>query len=383
MKKFRRVLLRMASVMLAALLLIITAGCSDDSSDRTLNVTFGPRFMKIAQTTPEEWCEYLKESGPDFLGEIKITGKGLWESVSLVDYDGRAKWVYFAKQRLEELQKEFPSAPECCAMRIGEDYESLHFYFDHSVSPQVDEEILREAKTWCAFMQIVYMERSNAKLADIRIDTTDCHRITLEDVLAVSDLTEEDFAGIEPQGFFDANELFSHNYEEKLNLFPNLLKFYRKNMEMSPTVDYSVIYTLSYGTLAEDDLDNIEVIVFESHKGAENKYVIIDYSENKVYSSRRSEMLERCSDSYITSTLTQADRKWIREVLAESGITSWKNRYDGTSEGTTGHFSIGFDFRLTDGRCISYSANGVYNPGMPTEMLMLNRDMSERFFEEN
>jgi len=383
MKKFRRVLLRMASVMLAALLLIITAGCSDDSSDRTLNVTFGPRFMKIAQTTPEEWCEYLKESGPDFLGEIKITGKGLWESVSLVDYDGRAKWVYFAKQRLEELQKEFPSAPECCAMRIGEDYESLHFYFDHSVSPQVDEEILREAKTWCAFMQIVYLERSNAKLANISIDTTDCHRITIEDVLAVSDLTKEDFAGIDPKDFFDANGLFSHNYEEKLRLIPTLLKFYRENMGKLPTVDYSAIYSLAYGTLAEEDLYNIEVIVFEYHEDIENKYVVIDYSENKVFSSRRSEMFEQCSDSYLTSTLTQTDRKWIRKALDESGITSWKNRYIGTSEGTTGHFSIGFHFRLTDGRCVSYSANGVYNPEMPIEMLTLNRDMCERFFEEN
>lgn len=374
---------RLAVVLLAALLIIITAGCSDESSDYTLNVTFGPRFMKIAQTTPEEWCEYLKESGPDFLGEITITGKGQWKSVNLVDYDGSAKWVYFAKQKLEELKEEFPTAPERCKMYIGTDYESIEFYYDHSVSPQIDEDILREAKTWCAFMQIVYLNSSNAELVDVRVDTTDCHRITIEDVLAASDLTEEDFAGIDPKDFFDTYEIFSHNYEENLNLFPDLLMFYREDMKKLPTVDYSAVYALAYGTLAEEDLDNIEIMIFESHEDIENKYVIIDFSENKVYSSRHSEMIECCSDSYLTSTLTQADREWIREVLAESGITSWKNRYIGTSEGTTGHFGIGFDFRLTDGRCVSYSAGGVYNSGMPMEMLKLNRDMCDRFFEEN
>jgi len=376
-----RKVLRAAALFLVIVSTLIFAGCESFSSpvpEGAWSVVFGSNFMDAAQTTPEEWAAYLEERGPDYIGSIEVSGS----KVRLVDNDGYSKWAYWAEQELAALKSEFTSVPERCSVEYWDSYTLPTFYYDHSVYPEVDENILRRAKTWCAFMRLAYYGDSDSTLDDIQVQNIDCHRITVEDVMAISDLTEEDFAGIDPVDFFDTMGIYSHNLEEDINLIPRLLEFYREDLDTVPGINYELIYTMAYGRLTEEDIDNVEVVLCSYHDGSYNEYIAIDLVTGNVYSSMR-DFFDNCTDSYLSCRLTPEGKQWVKDLLIHYKVASWGNRYEGTSEGTTGHFGVSFAFRLADGHCVKYGAGGVMNSGMPREMPALQQTLSEQFFEKN
>ncbi|MBE6753638.1 MAG: hypothetical protein E7559_04705 [Ruminococcaceae bacterium] len=203
--------------------------------------------------------------------------------------------------------------------------------------------------------------------------------VPMEYIISNTDLTAEDFVGIDYDAFMNRYGLHSANIDENLNLVPDLLVFYREEMAQAPSVDYSVIYENASGTLSEADIDSVEIMLWDYHEGNLNRYMVMDFTTGNVYYSYYEDVIDRCTDEYFVTALSPQELNSIRTQLLENSITQWENDYTGTSEETTGHHSVGFAFRLTDGRCINYSASGVVNPDMPVQMELLSQVFIDRF----
>lgn len=209
--------------------------------------------------------------------------------------------------------------------------------------------------------------------------------VPMEYILSNTDLTAEDFEGVDYEAFMNELEFGTANIDEHIRLVPRLLNFYKEDLERErlygPYIDYSVIYQQAEGRLKEEDFDNIEVIICNDYDGDFNRTVVIDFTTGKVYSGI-GDFLERCNYSRVTAHLTDDDREWLISTLSESSITSWRRRYTGTNACTTGYAGSGIAFRLTDGRCVSYTSSGVLFSGRPAEMGLLCNEIFKRFPED-
>lgn len=209
--------------------------------------------------------------------------------------------------------------------------------------------------------------------------------VPMEYILSNTDLTEADFEGVDYEAFMNEMELGTANIDEHLHLVPRVLEFYKEKLERErlygPYIDYSVIYQQAEGRLKEEDFENIEVIICNDYDGSFSRTVVIDLTSGKVYAGI-GDFLERCDDSRVTAELTQDDREWLIRTLSESGITSWRTRYKGTNACTTGYAGKSVAFRLSDGRCVSYSSSGVRYSGAPGNMGVLCREIFVRFPED-
>jgi len=206
--------------------------------------------------------------------------------------------------------------------------------------------------------------------------------VPMEYVLSNSDLTAEDFEGVDYEAFMNEMGLGTANIDEKLRLVPTLLEIHKKDLEREqlygPYIDYSVIPQQAKGRLKEEDFDNIDVIICGDYDGDFNCALVIDFTTGKVYSGMGN-FLEYCDDRYVTATLTDDDREWLISTFSESSITSWRRSYNGTNACTTGYAGRSFAFRLTDGRCVCYSSSGVRFSGAPADMGILCDKLFERF----
>lgn len=213
-----------------------------------------------------------------------------------------------------------------------------------------------------------------ARVADITVTP-----ITAEYLLANTELTEEDLDGIDFDGFLEfCGASYAEQITDTLNLIPSNLRYYKEQLEeerlYGPKLDFSVIWRQAEGTLTDEDLDDIEVVICNDYDGNLSQTVVIDFTTGKVYSGY-SDFYKECDDRYLTSKVTQYGRDWLIDALSSRGITSWKTSYEGSNAGTTGHAGMSVAFRLADGRCISYSSNGVHSSSRPVDMILLCRDI--------
>lgn len=230
--------------------------------------------------------------------------------------------------------------------------------------------LLAAAMTGCA-------DSAAASDESIQEATTEMEQeLTMEYIIAHSELTEADFEGVDFADFVAMYELTVADVEEYY--MPDLLAMYHRAKAAEPTVDYTDIYSSAQGQLTGEDLAQIQVLVWEYHEGNGNAYMVIDYEAKAVYVSQ-ADIISRCGESSKVADLTQEDISFIQSALETSGITGWNREYTGTNEGTTGNFSWSIGFRLADGRCVTYSGSGVLNSGTPGELNTLVKALADRF----
>jgi len=208
----------------------------------------------------------------------------------------------------------------------------------------------------------------------------DSQPVTLEYIISNSELTAEDFEGVDLNDFLEKNGLNSSNIKDKMRLVPRLLQFYKKDLTGEKPRDFSFIFDEADGKLSESDLDKLDIMLLEYHESDFNQYMVIEFSSGNVYMSMK-DIISSCYEENKVAVLTQEDRDWLKDILLQNEVASWKNEYEGTNEDTTGHHSVGFAFRLTDGRCVRYVADGVINPNKPRQMEALNNALRDRFGE--
>ena len=199
--------------------------------------------------------------------------------------------------------------------------------------------------------------------------------ITLEYVLANTNLTASDFEGIDFQKFLEYYELDSETiFDYHL---PDLIRMYLRALQDVYT-SYTDIYDTADGKLTTDDLQNIQVIVWEYHSENSNNYMVIDREKAKVYFSRR-DIISECREKDMVAKLSREDMRFVEDRLRATDILLWENQYIGSNENIMGHMAWTLGFKLNDGRCIVYSGRGVYNPKNPVQLAKLLRDWKEHF----
>ncbi len=152
----------------------------------------------------------------------------------------------------------------------------------------------------------------------------------------------------------------------------------KRSLARPKTTDYTAIYHNAQGTLTDADLSQIAVLIWELHKNTENTCMVVDAQTGAVYFGE-GYFLDACSQDHKVADLKDTDMAAIVGHLTDSGITGWKNKYVGTSEGTTGHYAWGIGIRLQDGRCVSYTGSGVLNSGTPAAMRSLLEALAAQF----
>ena len=157
-----------------------------------------------------------------------------------------------------------------------------------------------------------------------------------------------------------------------------LLALYKETMSREPTADYTVIYAAAEGTLRSEEFDDIEVLIWEYHSGNYNSCMVIDKKAGTVYYGLGN-FLDECGESRRVSDFLEEDSVFLKDLLEESGISEWKNEYNGTSEGTTGSYSWAVGIKLRDDHCFCYSGHGVMNSGTPDSLKPMMDAMIEHF----
>lgn len=374
MKKLNGVT-RLIMPVIVLILLLSASGCT---SGEKWDFTFGHRFFQLAQTTPEEWAEELRASYPEGAEDVSVRFGRV--TVSCRNRSSRNEWRVCAGNMLYEMDQEFASVPGHC--RIDYEYgvfTYLKFCLDTQTCEAVDEELIRQAKMWCLCGQILHAETKDADLVDVPVEIVDSHPVSLEYLIEYSNLGAGDLEGIDHEAFLQYHGVHTDNIGEfQRNWFSKMLDHYKFVLEeerwAETAVDYQYLFDQAEGRLSPDDLGSIDVIYYSYAEGTYYESVVIDYSTGKVYFSD-----DKIDDRDVIAHTGDGDREWLRDVLEQSGITEWQNEYDGTSEGTTGHFGMSFAFRLSDGRCVSYTADGVLGY-KPSGMFLLYDALSGRYY---
>jgi hypothetical protein len=200
--------------------------------------------------------------------------------------------------------------------------------------------------------------------------------LTMEYVLAHSDLTEADFAGVDFADFVAAYELTEADLEEYD--LSALLSMYREEQSLENTEDYTVLYQEKNAELGEADLEHVVTLIWELHDGTRNTGMVIDGDKNAVYYGE-GEVLSACGESLRAADLTAEDLGFVRAALRDAGAAEWQTEYKGTSEGTTGHFAWALAVRLDDGRTAHWSGSGVLGSSAPDTLRGLLEQLTERF----
>ncbi len=200
--------------------------------------------------------------------------------------------------------------------------------------------------------------------------------LTKEYVIANSELTEADFEGVDFDAFVAYFELTPERLEEYDPAM--LLGLYKQAMAQEPTVDYSALYAEAEGTLSREELEHVVLLVWELHKGNENRCMVIDRETGAVYYGQGC-FLDAVGESMRIADFTEEDAAFLTRALEESGITGWENEYKGSSEGTTGLYEWAVGIRLEDGRCVRYSGSGVRDSGSPETVEPLLNALAEHF----
>lgn len=200
--------------------------------------------------------------------------------------------------------------------------------------------------------------------------------LTKESIIAHTDLTEEDFEGVD----FDAFVAYFNLTPERLAEYDPvmLLNLYKEAMAQETTRDYTGILEKAGGTLSPEDLDQVSVLIWEYHSGNANSSMVIDRESGAVYYGDGS-FLSAVGESKRIADFSEEDAAFLCEALAESGITEWENEYLGSNEGTTGLYEWTIALQLADGRCICYHGSGVRDSGTPKTMEPLLNALVEHF----
>ena len=203
--------------------------------------------------------------------------------------------------------------------------------------------------------------------------------LTKEYMMEHCKLTEEEFSGID----FDDFVSFFNLTPEDLDQFSgaSLLSLYRSQRDQYNGTDYSVIYQQAEGKLQQEDIPQIDTVIWEIHSGNRNLSMAADLEQQIVFGCE-GYCLDHCCEENRLAELTENDLAFIRDAVSACGIAGWENSYIGTSEGTTGHFAWMIGIRLDSGKCFSYSGSGVLSSNTPASMKAFCSSLWDRFAKE-
>jgi hypothetical protein len=204
-------------------------------------------------------------------------------------------------------------------------------------------------------------------------------KLTKEYMIEQCQLTDEDFDGIDFDDFVSYFDLTVDNLKEFDS--KSLLSLYRADREAGEKTDYTEIYQQASGKLLDEDIPHISIVLWETHIDNRNLCFAADFEKMILYGGE-GYCLNNCRESDKLAELTEDDRIFVINTVTECGIVGWENRYEGTNEGTTGHFSWAIGFRLDSGKCVDYSGTGVLDSGTLDSMSVFCDKLWNHFMKQ-
>ena len=224
------------------------------------------------------------------------------------------------------------------------------------------------------------MTCANAEHNSMNLEEMSDMQLTKEYMMEHCQLTEADFSGIDFDDFVSHFKLTVDTLDEFGGKY--LLELYRHDKEIINSIDYTFIYQQASGKLSPDDIPLINAVIWELHIGNRNSNIAADFETLAVYGGE-GYCLDCCNNNNKIAELSESDMRFIRQAILDNGITSWENKYMGTSEGTTGNFAWSIGFRLNTGRCCKYSGSGVIDSGTPDTMSVFCKALWKHFVTDH
>lgn len=180
--------------------------------------------------------------------------------------------------------------------------------------------------------------------------------LTREYIMQHCQLTEEDFEGIDTEGFVSFFNLTPDTLD-KYDI-PELLARYRIYQGMLNGTDYTELYRQASGKLQDEDIAHISAVIWEIHDGIDNNWMAADFEKMSLYGGIGNN-LNRCGNSDLLKELNEDDLRFIRETVSAAGITGWESAYNEVQEVFyDANFDWAIGFKLDSGACIKYEGSG-------------------------
>lgn len=219
---------------------------------------------------------------------------------------------------------------------------------------------------------------------NIKDTETECesmkHQLVTEKYLIEHcELTEADMEGVNLSEFIAEFELTEDNIDDFNIVF--ILQSYKE--EDVGGLDYEYLKNADkiQGGFREELLYELKTFVYQMNEGTYHESIILDFKGDKGYYGQVVDLLSGNAVPTSEISLT-ADRKTAFEaLLKEAELTQWKSRYEGTSEGTTGHFWWTIYLECENGEVYAYSGSGVLGESVPKNYHMLTEGL-KKLFEE-
>ncbi|MBE6752774.1 MAG: hypothetical protein E7559_00220 [Ruminococcaceae bacterium] len=153
MKTNRKPVVCIIAVLLAAVMLFSLAGCGgatdEDCWTTSYRATFDAYFMDLADTTPQEWYEFLESENKDGRAAIFITG----DTVEL-DYptDDWYHWTELGETNLAKVRDGFAALGEGCAIELSENNTVADVHCGEGITIKTAREYMAQVIKWCAYL---------------------------------------------------------------------------------------------------------------------------------------------------------------------------------------------------------------------------------------
>ena len=185
-------------------------------------------------------------------------------------------------------------------------------------------------------------------------------------LLKHSNINNEDLEGVDVDAFIREFDLKESNIE-KVNL-EFLLEMFRKE-ESSKDSLYVYLTMSSYasGAIRKEDVKGVRKAALYIVDGTYQETLILDGETQIGYWGKGVNLFVNMND--ITEQISYTDEKEqiFKELLKICQLDTWKEKYAGTSENTTGSFGWILYLELSDDKIYRYSGNGVQSESTPEQ----------------
>lgn len=184
--------------------------------------------------------------------------------------------------------------------------------------------------------------------------------LSKEELVELCEFTEEEISDVDLDDFIEEYKLTKKEIE-KYNMHAVLQK-YKDKLNQQDIINENAIYynylvtdSKALTKIRESQLDNIKVIALYINKGMEQESVIVDYQKNMIYYGDQRNILYDGVIPTWTVELNDEKKTAIRDMWKECNIVSWKRRYKGKEDNSTGTYSWHVYLELENGRIKDYS----------------------------
>lgn len=188
--------------------------------------------------------------------------------------------------------------------------------------------------------------------------------ITREYLIEHCKINEEDLEGIDVDAFIKEFDLKESNIG-KVNLEFLLEIFKEEGVSEAPLYEYLTKSSYESGGITKENIKEVRKAALYIVDGTYQETLILDGETETGYWGKAVNLFVNIDDVSEQISYTDKKEQEFKELLENCRLDTWKEKYEGSSENTTGSFGWTLYLELADGRIYRYSGNGVMGNSTP------------------